>query len=123
MNEHVLNARVTHVDRIAARDGRVAFVLGLDCRYLTLLHFTAGLGSNQVKYRKRSKKGLPESKLEFRTWLVAGGEKRPVDVEVGFVSPLDANAIVSIAELPGVTPSVGDTLEFALVRDGQPAAG
>ncbi len=123
MNEHVLNAKVTHIDRVVSRDGRVALVLALDCPYLTLLHFTSALGSNQVKQRKRSKKGLPESKLQLRTSLVTDGERQPVDAEIGFVSPLDANAIVSISEAPGNSPRIGSTLEFTLVRDGQSAAG
>ena len=119
MNEHVLNAKVTHADRIVSRDGKVALVLALDCPYLTLLHFTSALGSNQVKQRKRSKKGLPELKLQLRTSLIVDGERRPVDAEIGFVSPVDASAIVSMAEVPGLTPSVGSTLEFELFRGGE----
>jgi hypothetical protein len=123
VSEHVLNTKVTHVDRIVSRDGRVALVLALDCPYLTLLHFTSALGSNQMKQRKRSKKGLPESKLRLQTSLITDGQRRPVDAEIGFVSPLDANAIASISEVPGNSPRIGSTLEFTLVRDGQPTAG
>jgi hypothetical protein len=123
VDEHVLNARVTHVDRVVSRGGRVALVLALDCSYLTLLHFMSALGTNQVKQRKREKKGLPASTLRLRTSLVVDGERRAVDAEIGLVSPLDANAVVSIAEMPGFTPAIGSTLEFSLDRDGPPGAG
>lgn len=116
-DEQILAARVLDVDCIVKRGKAAAFVLSLDCPYLTLIHFTAHLGSNQVKQRKRVKKGLPKSKLRLAVSLVGGSGRQRVDVEIGFVSPLEANAIVAIADAPGIVPSVGDTLEFAIARD------
>ena len=103
----IRDASVTQVDRVVLGDGKVAYVLELDCPYLALIHFTSALGLNQVKRRKRSKRGLPDSKRRLQTSLITDGERTRVNVEIGFVSPLDAPAVVSMPEVSGNAPHIG----------------
>src|SRR5687768_13724412 len=110
-----LTARVISIDRIVSRSGKTALVASLDCTHLSLLHFTAALHSNQVKQRKRGKRGLPASRLRMRTCIVdEQGDRQSVEVQIGFVNPLDAGAIVSVAERADLRLEVGTVIEFAI---------
>ena len=116
-SKHVFLAQVVEVCRVSKKIERIAFVVTLDCTYLDLIHFTSGMTANQVKRRKRAKRDLPATTLILKTSLVAGMKRSAVDAEIGFVTPLDAKASISIVTLDDAVPIVGDTLEFSIVTE------
>lgn len=115
--ERSMQVRIVQLERMQLRNGKGIWLLTLDCSYLSLLQFTANKSSEPRKKRKRKKKGMPESSSRLETTLVSNLDRRPVDADIAFINPLDANALVSIPDSPGVAPTIGDEIEFAVVAE------
>lgn len=115
--ERSMNALILQQERMQLRNGKAIWLLTLDCTYLSLLQFTAIKSRDPRKKRKRMKKGMSDSMSRLETTLVSNLDRQTVRADIALISPLDANALVSILELPDFVPVVGDEIEFAIIND------
>jgi hypothetical protein len=110
-----LKAKITDVDSCTLHSGELVSYATLNASYVTLVNFTSDLGTNQVKSRKRKRRGLPTSQKSISIWLHASGSRSvKLEGEIGFVAPMDAPAIVLLRVERPDQVLIGDTLEFEI---------
>lgn len=107
-----LRTAITRAEEVRLRDGQTFVLVELDVPYLRVLHFERSIGTNQVKSRKRRKKGMPENRRALTIWLHRPScERVAVRGSLSLIHPLDGPAKLGLR-----LASVNDVPEGSIIE-------